>query len=291
VTGGRHSGRPYSPRMSTAIDLMLASASRHPIPSKAEQLHLGTLIQRGLQPDATAREKRAGDRARRRLVMGNFRLAVSVAKNYRKRLQSTAAMELSDLIQEGAIALDTAARKYDPTRGFAFSTYATWWIRQGVARAITMQASTIRIPSHQTDVLRRWRFRPHGQSLADFCEQWNYELAKVTDVVRLEWQATVHSLDAPVRGAETSDLQGFLADPNSEPSTEALDLELAVARLEAAGAPEDLELVLASLGNTTPALAAQMGCDRGTMASRLKGARQRLAAVAGNEARELVAAA
>jgi RNA polymerase sigma factor (sigma-70 family) len=274
--------------MSTAIDLMLASASRHPIPSKAEQLHLGTLIQRGLQPDATAREKRAGDRARRRLVMGNFRLAVAVAKTFRKRLQSTAAMDLADLIQEGAIALDTAARKYDPTRGFAFSTMATWWIRQAVARAITMQASTIRIPSHQTDVLRRWRFRPHGQSLDDFCEQWNYEPQKVTEVVRLEWQATVHSLDAPVRGAEESDLLGFLADPSSSCSTEALDLELAVARLEAA-LPEEVQLLSRWIGGMTRREIAEAdGLSSQGVGHRLSVCRKKLQAAAGPEALQLL---
>ena len=276
-----------------AVGHLLAAASRFPIPSKSEQLILGAAIQTGLQADATPGQRRAGERARRRLVEGNLRLAISMAKPYARRLQSGSGMGFSDLIQESCIGLNLAALKFDPTRGYSFTTMATWWCKQAVGRAIQMQNKTIRQPITTQEIQRRWRYRPEGQPLEQFCDAWGYSTAQVRRELEHGARGTCASLDAAVSSADDAGcLLDVIADTSSQGqhSFDALDLEIAVARLEAAGAPEDLELVRASLINTTPALAAQMGCDRSTMASRLKGARQRLAAVAGDQARELLVA-
>jgi RNA polymerase primary sigma factor len=143
----------------TALSLYLHEMGRVPRLSPQEEIRLALMVQQGKReqqrairdntPPSDQVMERAKD-AQRRLTEANLRLVVSIAKKYQNR-----GLALGDLIQEGNNGLMIAAEKFDPTRGFKFSTYATWWIRQFVSRAIENQARTIRLPVHTVEAINR----------------------------------------------------------------------------------------------------------------------------------------
>lgn len=153
---------------------------------------------------------------KRQLSSGNLRLVVSIAKKYRNR-----GLSFLDLIQEGNTGLMRAVDKYEYRRGFKFSTYATWWIRQAITRAIADQARTIRIPVHMIDVLSKLR-QAQKRLLQDLKREPTYdEIAKVTEIpieeVRRVMDIGRHpvSLDRPVGEGEDSSFGDFIQDCDS----------------------------------------------------------------------------
>ena len=142
------------------VSWYLSSIGRVPLLTPAEEIELGNqvqtmmnLVEQGEDAEFTAREKkliRVGRRSKERMMKANLRLVVSVAKKYQGK-----GLELLDLIQEGTIGLVRGVEKFDPTRGYKFSTYAYWWIRQGITRAIAEKSRTIRLPIHITEMLNK----------------------------------------------------------------------------------------------------------------------------------------
>jgi RNA polymerase primary sigma factor len=163
------------------------------------------------------RNFREYEAVKRQLSSGNLRLVVSIAKKYRNR-----GLSFLDLIQEGNTGLMRAVDKYEYRRGFKFSTYATWWIRQAITRAISDQARTIRIPVHMIDVLSKLRNIQKRLTQELRREPSMFEIAEVAQLPVEEVQRVLDigrspiSLDRPVGEGEDNAFGEFLEDPASD---------------------------------------------------------------------------
>ena len=178
-----------------------------PLPAHVSEEDLTTLIQRG----------RA---ARERLTVSNLRLVVSIAKRYMNR-----GLSFLDLIQEGNMGLMKAVEKFDYTRGYKFSTYATWWIRQAITRAIADQSRTIRVPVHMIETVRelnrvkREYIQSHGNAptLEDLSELTGMSIDKIKKVENVS-QYTA-SLERPIGDEDEDTLGDFIEDPSAPSPT------------------------------------------------------------------------
>ena len=141
----QHSHWPTKQEWARAADLSLAELQQ-----RIEAGYSAWAREANLEARELKTALRNGRRAKDHMIQANLRLVVAVAKKYQQR-----GMELLDLVQEGTLGLERAVEKFDPTRGFRFSTYAYWWIRQGITRAIATQSRTIRLPVHITEKLNR----------------------------------------------------------------------------------------------------------------------------------------
>jgi len=167
--------------------------------------------------DLAKRIERGDLNAKQKMVESNLRLVVSIAKNYRNQ-----GLPFLDLIQEGAVGLVRAAEKFDYRRDFKFSTYATWWIRQAIARSLADKARTIRIPVHIVEKLNKIRRAERSLATALGHEPTPEEIAEVTgidpeeiDSIRRSARAPI-SLEKPVGDEEGSEFGQFIADESAE---------------------------------------------------------------------------
>ncbi len=195
------------------VKVYLKEIGRVPLLSPEEEVHLAELIKEG-GPD--------GDRAKQRLSEANLRLVVSIAKRYVGR-----GMQFLDLIQEGNLGLIKAVEKFDHTKGFKFSTYATWWIRQAITRAIADQARTIRIPVHMVETINKVKKisslllhrNGHEPTVEEISLELDMPVDRVREIMRVAQEPV--SLETPIGEEEDSHLGDFIPDEDAPVPAEA----------------------------------------------------------------------
>ncbi len=214
-------------RPSDTVGLYLDEVSTHDLLTAEDEVHLARAMERGRKAKSLLargdydpadrsrlmREVAAGDEAKMTFIRSNLRLVISIAKRYTGR-----GLDLLDLIQEGNLGLIRAVEKFDWRKGFKFSTYATWWIRQAITRGLGNNGRTIRLPVHMVDVVRTvhdtrqtlYDQYHRAPTLEEIAEASGLEPERV--MTALEAPAETVSLDRPVGDEGDASLQDFVED-------------------------------------------------------------------------------
>ena len=202
-----------------SVKMYLKEIGKVSLLSAPEETELAKIIDRGNADDASDEEKLAGQHAKDQLITANLRLVISIAKHYIGR-----GMHFLDLIQEGNMGLIKAVEKFDYKRGFKFSTYATWWIRQAITRAIADQARTIRIPVQMVETInkmtrvQRQLVQELGRepSAEEISEKMEGTLSpeRIREIQRIALEPV--SLETPIGEEDDSHLGDFIEDKESE---------------------------------------------------------------------------
>jgi RNA polymerase primary sigma factor len=225
------------------VHMYLREIGKVPLLTKEEEVALAQAMERGKEaaeelkrarklPKGRRRELerlvREGEKAKERLIVSNLRLVVSIAKRYTNR-----GLSFLDLIQEGNMGLIRAVEKFDWRKGYKFSTYATWWIRQAITRAIADQSRTIRVPVHTIETLqelyrlRRDYIQAHGSppSYEELAELLGISVSRLKMIERAASRTS--SLERPISDDEDETLGDFIADTSaSSPAKEAIRARL-----------------------------------------------------------------
>ena len=230
--------------VSDPVRMYLQEIGRYPLLTPQQEVELAMQMEQGgrasekLLDDAAAelpvadrvilqRSARNADRSRKRLVEANLRLVVSIAKKYVGR-----GLSLLDLIQEGNLGLIRAVEKFDYRKGFKFSTYATWWIRQAVTRALADQARTIRVPVHMVETInklaraQRTLMQELGRepTIGEIAQELELEPQQVTELRRIAQDPV--SLETPLGEEDDSTLGDFVEDTDADVPVEVASFKL-----------------------------------------------------------------
>lgn len=217
---------------SNALALYFSEMGKYPILTKEEENRLGLLMEKGRVAEASLlkdksnlaleEEIRAGREAREKLITSNLRLVVNIAAHYKRN-----DVPFADLIQSGNEGLIRAVDKFDYSRGFKFSTYATWWIRQAVMKAIEDSKAAIRIPSHKAQDLARLKknryelaqklnHEPTDQELMEAYPEWNEEDIKELDVFAKVPCVSLNDTIKDGDGEDNAEIEDLVPDKDSE---------------------------------------------------------------------------
>ena len=228
--------------VSDPVRMYLQEIGRFPLLSPQQEVELAMQMEAGIRADEELekaedlsvservileRASRIADQARKRLVEANLRLVVSIAKKYVGR-----GLVLLDLIQEGNLGLIRAVEKFDYRKGFKFSTYATWWIRQAVTRALADQARTIRVPVHMVETINKlaraqrtlMQELNREPTIEEIASEMEIEPDRVSELRRIAQDPV--SLEMPLGEEEDSTLGDFVEDTDAEVPVEAASFKL-----------------------------------------------------------------
>jgi RNA polymerase primary sigma factor len=193
------------------LDTYLAGINEVPLLTPDEEIQLAKKVQKG---DLAAREH---------MIRANLRLVVSIAKNYMNR-----GLAFMDLIEEGNIGLMKAVEKFDPKAGCRFSTYATWWIKQGIRRSLINTVKTVRVPSYMAEIVSRWKATAMELNYRLGRQPTSSEIAEELDLPENNWNVvreTVLANSQPTHSMSedaSSVFSDLLEDPNMRPPEEAI---------------------------------------------------------------------
>ncbi len=207
----------YHPKISKISKIRPESKSLDATQIYLQEIGIANLLTAEEEIELTRRYQQGDMRAKQRMIESNLRLVVKIARRYQHR-----GLSLLDLIEEGNLGLIRAVEKFDPERGFRFSTYATWWIRQNVERGIMNQARTIRLPVHVIKELNSCLHAEreltqtlvHDPSFEEIAERTQKPVAKVKTMMGFKQSTT--SIDLLVGADKNTSLQEFLTDPLTE---------------------------------------------------------------------------
>ncbi len=189
----------------TPMKIYLSQIEAIPLLTAQEEIDLAELIR--------GKDKKASEEARHRMIRSNLRLVISIAKRY-----SNMGLSFSDLVEEGNIGLMRAVEKFNPDRGYRFSTYASWWIKQALMRSLSNQGKTIRIPVYMYDIISKWRkvrdglMQKLGRSPTDkeIADVMKVPVRKIQEIEKIAGRPS--SLNAPISLDGTAELVDLLPD-------------------------------------------------------------------------------
>ncbi len=188
-----------------ALKIYLKEVKTTPLLSASQEIDLGKKVQKG------------DEKARKAMICANLRLVINIAKRY-----MYLGIPFLDLVEEGNLGLMRAVDKFNPTKGFRFSTYAAWWIRQSITRSISEQGKMVRVPVYMSELIAKWKKTKESLSQRNKCVPSDEQIAKKlklskdkVEQINYWLSASTSSLDAPIGDEEDSQVMDLLVNENS----------------------------------------------------------------------------